>query len=51
MKAYLFPRFEGQDRKHESLVSEISQALNLEGSDVDNINAFLAVWTGFELSG
>ena len=50
LKAYLFPQFEGQDRKHESLVSTISEALSLDSSTSEDTGEFLSVWTGFESS-
>jgi hypothetical protein len=48
MEMFLFPQFEGQDRKHEEIVESIVTTAGIDGKYRDRIDKTLSIWTGFE---
>lgn len=48
LEMFLYPQFEGQDRKHKQILAAISSALGLDDALRDRTERSLSVWTGYE---
>ena len=48
LEMYLFPQFEGQDKKHNKIIDTISVSLGLPDDLKRRVHKRLALWTGFE---
>lgn len=49
IEMYLYPQFEGQDRKHERILEAITGALDLDEVARASTGKSLAIWTGYEV--
>ncbi len=48
VEMYLYPQFEGKDRKHPDIIDAIAAALDLPEAEKRRTSGVLAMWTGFE---